>query len=250
MCEWQVYDWFLRPMVSLYAIRKACAKLAVQLCPLDGVVSAVSNHLEPQRDLRLRATVYDLQARRLHEQSGAIEVAANSCAEAFALALSESVADSPVYFVKLELHDAAGELLADNFYWLSPRLDDYEIVFHDDFRRFPANRPLAVPRQTPCLGELADLPPVELAVEAGNRGAHISVTVANPTDQLAFFIRVRVVGDAGEEILPVYWSDNYFSLLPGESKALRAELPGGATGRRQVVVDGWNIVPATVDVEG
>ncbi|MHB8997407.1 MAG: glycoside hydrolase family 2 protein [Armatimonadota bacterium] len=240
--QWQIHDWFLRPMVSLYAIRKACAKLAVQLSPLDNVISVINNHAEGQEGLTVQAAVYDLQAHKLHEQTGTVSVAGNSYGEALALDLPEAAKVS-VYFVKIKLLSATGELLADNFYWLSPRLDDFDIVFKDDFRTFPANKPLAVPKQTPCFPELSAMPQVELAVQARETCEGVGVEITNPTGQLAFFIRVRLTDANGEEALPVYWSDNYFSLLPGESKQLRVSSTGA-----QVRLDGWNIVPKAADV--
>jgi len=68
--------------------------------------------------------------------------------------------------------------------------------------------------------------------------------LSNPEVALAFFIRVRVVdAGSGEEVLPVYWTDNYFSLLPGESREITASLPRVPAGEIEVAVDGWNIDP-------
>lgn len=242
--QWQLYDWYLRPMVSLYAVRKACAKLAVQLSPLDGAVSVINNHFTTVADLVVRAVAYDLDLKVLGEQTATTDVAANSYAEVFTLNLPEALREVPVYFVKLELRDAAGVLRAENFYWLSPRLADTEAVFTDpDWRQFPANQPLLVPRDTPCFRELAELPPTVVEVTTGRTASGVAVTVTNPTAGLAFFLRVQVLRE-GEEVLPVYWSDNYFSLLPGESKGLTAELPD-TTGPLTVAVAGWNVASKT-----
>lgn len=254
--QWQVYDWFLRPMVSLYAIRKACAQLAVQLCPLDGMVSVINNRFAPASGLTVEATVYGLNMNVLHRHSQSLDVPANAFAEAFVLPRPTSIAETPVYFVKLNLHDAQGALVVDNFYWLSPRLDDVERVFTDDMRKFPANRPLLVPRRKPCFPELADLPQARIEASAERGGALVAdgemavrVRLRNPGAGLAFFVRVRLVRESdGEEALPVYWSDNYFSLLPGEAKELTARLRAADCGRLQVAIDGWNIRPQTVAV--
>jgi exo-1,4-beta-D-glucosaminidase len=245
--QWQLYDWYLRPMVSLYAIRKACAEFAVQLSALDQGVAIINNRQEPLAGLQVAARVYDAAARLLHEQTATVDVAANAYANAFTLAPPVNVVAEPLQFVKLELRDAAGTLLADNFYWLSPRLDDYETVFTDeDFRNFPSNKPWFVPRQTPCLPELADLPPVAPTLAASREGRLVTVQVGNDTAAIAFFMRARVLRDGGE-VLPVYWSDNYISLLPGESKTLTAELPAGS-GPLTVALDGWNITPVSVEL--
>ena len=55
-------------------------------------------------------------------------------------------------------------------------------------------------------------------------------------------------------MLPVFYSDNYVSLLPGESKTITIEAPASALGADQplVVVDGWNVTvkPATTPANG
>ena len=45
--------------------------------------------------------------------------------------------------------------------------------------------------------------------------------VRNQSENLALFVRVTVLnGKDGGDIAPVYWSDNYLPLLPGESRNL------------------------------
>jgi exo-1,4-beta-D-glucosaminidase len=70
------------------------------------------------------------------------------------------------------------------------------------------------------------------------------VTVSNPGHNLAFFVRLKVTrGAGGEEILPVMWQDNYFSVLPGEAREITAryrthDLAGA---RPAVAASGWNV---------
>jgi exo-1,4-beta-D-glucosaminidase len=73
------------------------------------------------------------------------------------------------------------------------------------------------------------------------------VQVANASSQLAFFVHLSVLqGEGGGEIEPVYWGDNYFELMPGETRLIDASYPqkllGGAASYIQV--DGWNVVSA------
>jgi hypothetical protein len=65
------------------------------------------------------------------------------------------------------------------------------------------------------------------------------------TGQLAFFIQPAVTkGVRGEEALPVLWSDNYFSLLPHQSREITATIAArDVAGAKPVLeVGGWNIV--------
>jgi hypothetical protein len=125
--------------------------------------------------------------------------------------------------VELELRDARKELVSDNFYWLSGSNGD-------------------------GLKALQKLPSVKLETssEVETRGGDTMVTVrvSNSTDRLAFFIQLAITkGARGEEALPVLWSDNYFSLLPHESREVSARIStadlDGAVPTLEV--GGWNI---------
>jgi hypothetical protein len=54
-------------------------------------------------------------------------------------------------------------------------------------------------------------------------------------------------GPGGEEVLPVFWEDNYVTLLPGETRELTATYAPKDLGVAApvVTVDGWNIASST-----
>jgi exo-1,4-beta-D-glucosaminidase len=99
--------------------------------------------------------------------------------------------------------------------------------------------------------QLQKLQPVKLVLSSravrkeGDEIAHI--TVSNPNRNLAFFIHLQIKqGRSERNVLPVIWQDNYFSLLPGESRKVTATYlvrDLGKTGA-VVAVDGWNISAA------
>ncbi len=49
------------------------------------------------------------------------------------------------------------------------------------------------------------------------------VTLTNTGSVPAVMIRLNLKGDDGEQILPVIYSDNYFHLMPGESRSINVE---------------------------
>jgi len=60
---------------------------------------------------------------------------------------------------------------------------------------------------------------------------------------VSFWNRLQVINSAtGERILPVYYSDNYFSIVPGGKKTVRFEfLPGENSGiLPELRLIGWN----------
>jgi exo-1,4-beta-D-glucosaminidase len=70
------------------------------------------------------------------------------------------------------------------------------------------------------------------------------VTVKNTSDKLALAIHLVVTrGKGGEEILPSYWGDNYFSLMPGEKRIVKVRFTFEDLGSDPPVItlDGWNL---------
>jgi len=66
------------------------------------------------------------------------------------------------------------------------------------------------------------------------------------SQNLAFFVHLTVLkGQGGADVAPVYWSDNYFPLLPGESRSVTVAYPQALLGGTPsfIQVDGWNLAP-------
>ena len=74
----------------------------------------------------------------------------------------------------------------------------------------------------------------------------IQLTVTNPSDAIAFFLFLDVVdANKNEPILPVYWDDNYISLLPGEDRTYNAYyFLADSDGTSPIIkIKGWNVDP-------
>jgi exo-1,4-beta-D-glucosaminidase len=74
----------------------------------------------------------------------------------------------------------------------------------------------------------------------------LRVHLDNQSAALAFQIRAAVRTPSGGLIAPVFWSDNWIELMPGESRTLTALLPESATATPIVQIEGWNIAAETV----
>jgi hypothetical protein len=76
------------------------------------------------------------------------------------------------------------------------------------------------------------------------------VHLSNPSAHLAFQVRLAIQEENGAEVLPVFWSDNYFELLPGETKTLTARYPAETklSGRARLQIGGWNITPLSLTI--
>jgi exo-1,4-beta-D-glucosaminidase len=219
--QWQIFDWYLKPMVSCYFIKRANEPVHVQLGLLDPMVTVVNHSLEARSGLKVRARVLDPSMRVLFDKQENAEVAANAYRDVFELPRLQEL--PPVYFVRLDLSDAAGKRVSDNLYWL------------------PA-------RKGKSMQSLRSLPPAKLktACEVESRGTEkvARVQVTNPTSHIAFFVQLALTQSrGGAEILPVLWEDNYFSLLPGESREVTATFAAKDAGRAKPTLEagGWNV---------
>jgi|GraSoiStandDraft_51_1057287.scaffolds.fasta_scaffold1109073_1 hypothetical protein len=63
---------------------------------------------------------------------------------------------------------------------------------------------------------------------------------------LANKLALKTASD-GSRILPAYLSDNYVSLLPGETRAIEVEYPA-AQGPARLDIRGWNLSSTTVPI--
>jgi exo-1,4-beta-D-glucosaminidase len=95
---------------------------------------------------------------------------------------------------------------------------------------------------------LEKLPKVKLqtseSVAVKGENTVVNVKVKNPSSHLAFMVYLDLKkGKTSESVVPVFWDENYFTLLPGEERTVSVSCHtsdlGGQKGR--VVVAGWNI---------
>ena len=240
---WHLYDYYLTPAGGYYGTRKACEPIHVQYSYHDQSVVAVNTTLEPQRNLKLTAQVYDLNLTQKFSKTSELDLAADSNVKAFAIPPMEDL--SVTYFLKLMLQDADGRTISSNFYWLSTK-DDVLDPKKAKWYYTPVS-------SYADMTQLEKLPQVKLSVSANasRRGEHevARVTVSNPTRSLAFFVRLQIKkGSDGADVLPIIWQDNYFSLMPGERKEITAtyKLKDLGTARAFLVVEGWNSSPLMI----
>ena len=104
------------------------------------------------------------------------------------------------------------------------------------------------------LKPLDTMPDVELEGHIVRHDAdgncRLEVTVSNPTKTIAVMAHLQLRNQrSNQRVLPVFYSENYVSLLPGESRTITidAALEDLAGARPLVVVDGWNVTAKALD---
>ena len=245
---WHLFDWYLRPGGGFFGTQKACEPLHVMYSYDDRSVVVTNQHAAGFHDLALRVRLADCDAGTGDGDGGwrsAIPeqvirgLAVPADGKVTALVLPEQA--SAVRFVDLRLETAGGDLVSSNFYWVPRQLDVVDYA-----QASWLHAPTAAHAD---LSALRRLPPTELTVHA-TRGDGVRVALANISDRLAFFVQLRLVDATGADVLPVLWTDNYVSLLPGDVVALRASAPPGRAlpPDLHVEVRGLNVPAVMVDV--
>jgi hypothetical protein len=225
--SWQLFSHDYDTHGTYYGAKKACEPVHVQLNLPDLEVMVVNNTTASLPDLTLHAAVYSLAGRQILSRKLVLSIEPNRSEKYFRIAPPAEAGPDPV-FIKIELKDAREALISENFYWQAKDPGSYR--------------------------KLNDLPPAAVSLAAVQERAGdrvlIHITLANADAGVALMNKVTLRrAGGGERVLPAYASDNYVSLLPGESRRIEIECPADAVrGDLEVALDGWNIQPAVAPV--
>jgi exo-1,4-beta-D-glucosaminidase len=242
---WHLYDYYLVPAGGYFGTKKANEPLHVQYAYDTNSVAVVNSTFDNFTGLKVTAKLYNLDATEKGTKESTVDVPADGVVTAFALPPTEGL--STTYFLRLQLNDSANKLLSDNFYWLSTKAD----ILDWKNRLNTVYTPQA---EFGDLTGLATLPQVNLDVTASTKSLGTEkttrVTVKNLGNTVAFMVHLRAARrPSGADIVPVLWSDNYFSLLPGEQREVSATYNSTALAGESpsLEVDGFNIAKQTID---
>ncbi|HKV26821.1 MAG TPA: hypothetical protein VJN90_00940 [Candidatus Acidoferrales bacterium] len=241
---WHLYDYYLQPAGGYFGAKKANEFLHVQYSYDDRSVVVVNSFYRAFPALLVSAKIYNFDMKPIFARRSVVNVAADASLRVLAIPPFPKTPVPKTYFVRLAVQDRAGEILSSNFYWLSNSPAIFEWNRTTDQRTEVSSYE--------DLTMLARLPRVKLEAAANRETAKnasaVRVRVRNPSSHLAFQVRLAATESNGNEILPVFWSDNYFELMPGETKMLIARYPAGKklSENVRVEVGGWNIEPITL----
>jgi mannosylglycoprotein endo-beta-mannosidase len=224
---WQLYHYDLEPNAALYAAKKASETVHVQLNEALRDIEVVNNRPEALKNLKLEVRTFRFDGTVDSRQTYPIgEVPGSSTIKGPEIYVNTRI--TQWYFVKLDLRDSGGNLLSTNFYWQHVAQDQFD--------------------------GLQSLPPVTLDAKATARTEGdktiVTVTLSNNTTHVALMSHVQLhQKNSGRRVLPVFYSDNYVSLVPDESTTLTIEAaPKDLQGDEPLIeVDGYNLDVKPVD---
>ncbi|MBV8038992.1 beta-glycosidase [Bacteroides sp. AN502] len=218
---WQTYDYYFEPTAAYFAIKKASEPLHIQWNPATDEVEVVNYHAGLRPGLKARVQVLNMDATVAWEKEVSVDSREDTTEKCIKLEFPDGL--SQVHFIKLTLEEN-GKAVSENFYHRSKVENNYQA--------------------------LKQLPKVSLRAQTqydkGDDGEwKAEVTVENRSDAPALMVRLNIVGDKdGKQFLPIFYSDNYFALLPGETKVVRVHWKDVDTrGNAPLLkVSGYNVV--------
>ncbi len=239
---WQLYDTYLQPNGSFYGTRKACNPLhAIYRYGFDDIFLA-NEDLADANGLTVKIRVFDIHSKEIFADQWSGDIKSNI--SQFIYKIPEIKNLTPVWFLDLKIYDKQNRELDNSIYWLSLKKDilDYE-----------GAKKLSWPYCTPTkqfadYTALDQLPKVKLVYDyrfsEDNKFGKIALRVKNPSSSVAFFIFLDVLNPVTQlPVLPIYWNDNYVTLLPGEERNYEASyfLSDSGENRPVLVAKGWNV---------
>jgi len=236
---WHLYGYDLRPAGGYFGSKTALEPVHVQFSYDDRTIAVVNSTQKDQSALKLVAKIFDTAGAEKFSREAQLDVAADGVAKS--IAIPEPTDISTAYFLSLQLFSSRGESLSRNVYWLSTKADVLDYA-KTEWYYTPQT-------EFADFSSLQDLPKASVRAAlhpagATEQDAGFRVVVENTGKSVAFLTRLRLVqGKEHEEILPVFWQDNYICLLPGEKRELAATLRKSDLGSTKptLLVDGFNV---------
>jgi len=228
---WQLYHYDLEPNSSLFAVKSASELVHIQMNEATGHLQVINNLPQEISGDTAHVAIYSLEGGSSPALEKDIPVTgpADTAIDLGPTPLPDAEKLYPIYFVKLDLRNAQGEIVSRNLYW----------------------KPL--PSMANDLTALDSLPTIKLDGTIARHDSAdrlgLTVTLKNPGNAMALMAHLQLRRkSSGDRVLPVFYSDNYIWLAPGESRTITidaalADLKGDTP---LVVVDGWNIDVAPV----
>ncbi|MGO8756499.1 MAG: glycosyl hydrolase 2 galactose-binding domain-containing protein [Terracidiphilus sp.] len=242
---WHLFDYSLDAGGGYFGAKKACEPLHIQYSYDDRSIVVVNSTYRPAAGLHASVQVHGLKWNELYNVQADVDAGPDSAQRVFTIPDSLYAGAERIFFVDLRLTDRSGRVLSRNFYWVPGTLTTFDWP-KTWYTYTPAER-------YEDLNALTHLPPATVAAHAEiadtSRGRELRVRLSNTSTALAFQLHAAVRTPAGGLIAPVFWSDNWIELTPGESATLTALLPVDADRTPIVQLEGWNVPPQTIAPE-
>jgi hypothetical protein len=211
---WQTYTYDYETNGSYFGAKKACEPLHIQLNLNDGNCVLVNTSLQTHENVSFKYEVYDMNGLEVAKFNHIANSPANSIVNFSAK--QQSVNQYPaIHLIRLSLMDQSGQLLSVNDY----------IKNNPQTKNF---RTLQQMNHAEISSMITKIDSSTWRIKVKNNGATVAVG-----------IKLNLTDKDNVILLPAYFSDGYFNLLPKEEKEITVEYHGLQTPNK-VRVDAYN----------
>jgi hypothetical protein len=216
---WQTYDYYFDPTAAYFGCRKGSEPLHIQWNMNSDSIEVVNYSVENGNNLKASAELFNMDGSLKWHKEFDLNCGEDNTVRCFKMEYPDGL--SEVQFIRLKLMQG-DKMVSDNFYLKGKEEYNYKAI--------------------------QALPKVKIEsssqVKKTEDEWHITTTLNNTTKTPVLMIRLKVVrGQTGDRILPVFYSDNYVSLMPGETKTIDISLNNADTRGENpsVEISGFNL---------
>lgn len=237
---WQLYDYYLVPTTAYYAVRKANEPIQLIYNYGDGSVYAVNETYQEHKNHKAKIQVFSIDSKSLFNKEISFNIDPITSDKILSLDRFKGVV-----FLSLQLYDDQNKLVATNFYWLSDKPDEFAWN-----KTSWTHTPMKSYADFKSLNKLSKHDIKMSFTKSDNENDVIIKVVLNNSNEIAFFTELSLLGKDGNLIRPVFWNENYFSLLPGETKEISCKLSKDQlSDQAKITLSGWNAKGQQVDLK-
>lgn len=233
--HWQLFDYYLAAAGSFYGTKVGTRPEHVVYNYDERSYYVVSHVLNTSGTRNVTIDLIDLNGTSLGHQEVGLDSFPNSAQYVGDVEGVETLTD--VGLLRLQLAGDNGTELSRNVYWLTAQNDVLNWT-NSSWYSTPVT-------EFADMKALFSMQNASLNVSASQDSQQdnmttVQLTLKNGDSGPAFFVRLTLLDGQGQEVLPVFWSDNYVTLFPNETIGLRGAWESDADAQT-VSVSGVNV---------
>jgi mannosylglycoprotein endo-beta-mannosidase len=223
----QMYDYYLDPNACLYGLHNGSEPLHVMYNPVNGMIMMANNTFKARRSMMMVVKAFDIAGKDKLLTQVFVDIGPTTTKKYFSIKKRiDKLRAKEGVFLSLQVLDTDKKLITGNLYWL--------------------------PDSTGSYSGLQQMKQIDLITEARYiKPGKVEVTLTNQQGQpISFFNRLSLVDpNSKARILPVFYSNNYVSVLPGEQTKITIDYNPADHGKNLMIeIAGWNMLQKYVPI--
>lgn len=221
---WQTYTYDYETPGSYFGAKKAQEPIHVQMNLNNDMIVILNSTRFDKKNFKLKVRYFDLFGNEYFSKTEKYDILANSKLECFIPQLEDN-SMKKYTLVRLELTDNKGNIVSVNDYWKN----------WDNIESNKALNGLGKPNLS--------------LTRIKENGNSYTFELINNSKEIAVAIKLNAITSIADEVvLPAYFSDGYFNLLPGEKRIITLRMPMEIAKGFYIRAEGYNFDPINLNL--